>query len=250
MSDQYNDDFFGGGGEGAASAKFTTRDGIGNQTEVGGYVVGTVVSTRQMDQTKIGTNEKLLDDHGRVKQQLQVILQTDWRDWNRCAKVPTNSEGHPIPGSEDDGKRAIYVKGWMVGAIGDAIRESGAPGLRPGGKLAVKITELVPTTNGNPYAKYLAKYQPPAPGDSMFEMAQQQQQPPAFAQAAPVQQAPAPAPAPAPVQQAPVPAPQPAPVQAAPVQQDPFAQAPAPAQPMPAPAYPQPQQDPFGDPPF
>lgn len=210
QQDQYYDDFFEGGGDGVPSFKFTRQNGVRpgyltQEEQIGAFIMGTVVSQAQMDQTKMGTDEKILDDRGRVKQQLRVVLQTDLRNWDKIGKIPSDPEGNPKGAHEDTGLRAIYVKGWMKGAVADAIRAAGAPGLRPGGRLAVKVTELVPTTNGNPYAKYQAQYEAPAAGDQMFAESQPQQQ-------APVQTAPQPAPQPAPVQTAPQPAPQPAPV--------------------------------------
>jgi hypothetical protein len=208
-SEDYGDGFF-EGGDYYPAAKFNLIDGQSKETQVGGIVQGTVISTKQMDQTKFKSNppEPILDKNGKVKQQLRVVLQTDLRNWNKCSEIPKGEDDQPMPASEDTGVRAIYVKGWMQGAIRDAIRAAQAPGLRPGGRLAVKVTELVPTDAGNPYPKYVAKYVPPAAGDDFL-----QQEPAHAAPATPApaaQPAPAAAPAPAP-QAAPAPAPAPAP---------------------------------------
>jgi hypothetical protein len=174
MSNAFDEFFQGGGGEFAPSLKFKNGSGPGGQTEVGGGVIGTIVSMHQQDQTKQGGNEKVPDGKGGFKQQVQIILQTDLRNWDKVAKIPTDKEtGAELPASEDDGRRAIYVKGWMTGAIGDAVAEAtGKPGAPEiGGKLGVKVTELVPTDKGNPYPKYKAVYTPPAAGQALFEQA-------------------------------------------------------------------------------
>lgn len=213
--------FAGGGGDGVPSAKFRVTPGISKETEVGGVLSGTVVSTSMMDQTVMGSNPPvpIVDGQGRTKRQMRVVIQTKLQNWDKCSKVPVDADDNPRPVTEDDGKRAIFVKGWMTGAIADALRKAGATGLRPGGKLAVKVTELVPTEKGNPYPKYQALYEAPDPGDSMFEQAQAGAPAPDFAQpqqaAAPAAQpAAAPAAAPAP-QQAPAPQPAAAPAQPA-----------------------------------
>lgn len=207
--EDYGDGFF-EGGEFFPSAKFNLIDGQSKETQVGGVVQGTVVSVKQMDQTVFKSNppQPILDPRtGKPKQQLRVVLQTDLRNWNKCSAIPTDENDTPMPASEDTGIRAIYVKGWMQGAIRDAIRANpDCPGLRPGGRLAIKVTHLVPTDNGNPYPKFIAKYVPPAAGDDFL-----QQEP---ANAAPATPEPTPAPAAAPAQAAPAQAAAPAPVEA------------------------------------
>ena len=178
-NEQFDDFFAGGGGEFAPSLKFKNGSGPGGNTEVGGGVIGTIVSMTKQDQTKQGGNEKIPDGKGGFKQQVQIILQTDLRNWDKVAKIPTDAETkQELPASEDDGKRAIYVKGWMTGAIGDAVLaatgQKGAPQI--GAKLGVKVTELVPTDKGNPYPKYAAVYTPPSAGADLFEAAQEASQ--------------------------------------------------------------------------
>jgi len=171
------DEFFeGGGGEFAPSLKFKTGNGPGGNTEVGGGVIGTVLSMNKQDQTKQGGSEKIPDGKGGFKQQMQIILQTELRNWDKVAKVPTDEDGKtPLGPEKDDGRRAIYVKGWMTGAIGDAVLEAtgkkGAPQI--GSKLGVKVIELVPTDKGNPYPKYEAVYTAPTGGEGFFEAAQE-----------------------------------------------------------------------------
>lgn len=174
-NEQFDDFFAGGGGEFAPSFKFKNGSGPGGNTEVGGGVIGTILSMTRQDQTKQGGNDKIPDGKGGFKQQVQIILQTDLRNWDKVAKIPTDAETKAeLPASEDDGRRAIYVKGWMTGAIGDAVLAStgakGAPVI--GAKLGVKVTELVPTDKGNPYPKYAAVYTAPSAGADLFEAAQ------------------------------------------------------------------------------
>lgn len=175
MSNAFEDFFEGGGGEFAPSLKFKLGNGPGGNTEVGGGVIGTIVSMTQQDQTKQGGTEKVPDGKGGFKKQVQVILQTDLRNWDKVAKVPLDADTkQPLPASEDDGRRAIYVKGWMTGAIGDAVaKATGGATKVPqiGGKLGVKVIELVPTDKGNPYPKYEAQYQAPVSGADVFESA-------------------------------------------------------------------------------
>ena len=40
----------------------------------------------------------------------------------------------------DDGARTLYVRGWMTGAIGDAVRKASAREPQIGGKLTVTYT--------------------------------------------------------------------------------------------------------------
>lgn len=66
------------------------------------------------------------------KYQIRIELDTDERD-------------PEIDG--DDGKRTLYVKGWMQGAIGDALRKAGVAEPEVGAKLAVTWSGTAPPTN-------------------------------------------------------------------------------------------------------
>src|SRR5690606_38639626 len=95
----------------------------------------------------------------------------------------------PLPPSEDDGKRAIFVKGWMITPVGDAVeaatKRRGAP--QPGGMLAVRHSGTRPAPGKpQPIKLYEAHYQAPAAGAELFNQPQGQ---PA-AQQAPAQQQP------------------------------------------------------------
>jgi len=184
---------FQGGGNYAPSFKFA---------QVGDTVSGEILSVEQQDQTSMKDGQPILDKRGQVKKQLQIILQTTLTNWQNVAKVPTDRDTQqPLPGSQDDGRRAIYVKGWMIGAVGDAVEKAtgqrGAP--RVGGKLAVRHSGTRPSSQPQPIKLYEAKYQAPAnvAQDDMFSSAPQQQAP-APQQASPWEQQ-----APAPQQQAP-----------------------------------------------
>ena len=166
------DEFFQRGGNFAPSFKFD---------QIGANVAGEILSIDQQDQTDFDDpTKKLYDDRGNVKQQLQIILQTPLRNWQGVAKIPADQEtGQPQPPSTDDGRRAIYVKGWMIGAVGDAVEK--ATGLRAapqvGGRLAVRFAKTQPPRSGRgqDMKLYEAVYVPPNPSDPMFQQAPQQQ---------------------------------------------------------------------------
>ena len=166
------DEFFQRGGNYAPSFKFDP---------IGANVAGEILSIDQQDQTDFDDpTKKLYDDRGNVKQQLQIILQTPLRNWQGVAKIPSDQEtGQPQPPSMDDGRRAIYVKGWMIGAVGDAVEK--ATGLRAapqvGGRLAVRFAKTQPPRSGRgqDMKLYEAVYVPPNPSDPMFQQAPQQQ---------------------------------------------------------------------------
>lgn len=170
MADEFDEFFQQSGGDFAPTAKFTLDKGPEGRTQVGGGIIGTILSMNKQDQKKYGSDEILKNDDGTPKKELKVVLQTELRDWDKVAKVPLDDEKKPLPPSEDDGRRAIYVRGWMTGAIGDAVKAAtgvaGAPKI--GGRLGVKVTELVPTDKGNPFPKYEAVYEAPS-GAEGFE---------------------------------------------------------------------------------
>ena len=210
------DGMFQAGGNYAPSFKFG---------EIGANVAGTILSLEQQDQTDYkDRDKKLYDKKGNVKQQLQIILETPLRNWQGVARIPADPDTqYPLPPSKDDGRRAIYVKGWMIGAVGEAVEKAtgrrGAP--QVGGKLAVRFAKTRPSRDpqDNDIKLYEARYEPPSPADQMFA---QQQAPQQWQQPAPPQ---APQQS-APQQSAPQQAPQPAPQQ---WQQPAAPQAPAPA---------------------
>lgn len=162
MTQQVNeaDEFLsGGGGMFGPSFKFGS---------IGDMVVGEVLEISMQDQTEFGTDTKIIDPRtGNPKRQMRVVLQTSLRNWEQVAKLPVDQDKNPLPASDDTGTRSIYVKGWMMGSVGDAIRaagETGAP--KVGGKLAVKFTEEAPSGKGNPTKKFAAQYAAPPKGNA------------------------------------------------------------------------------------
>jgi hypothetical protein len=126
---------------GVASAKFPTP---------GTTVAGTITREPEVQQQRdFTTGEAKFWDDGKPMQQLQVQLATSERD-------PATPD--------DDGVRAIYVKGQMLKAVREAVRKSGAPGLQVGGQLTVTYTGDGETTRRgmNPPKQYAATYTPAA----------------------------------------------------------------------------------------
>lgn len=101
--------FFSGGGK---AAKFPTP---------GTTVAGTV--------TMVHPPEPQTDFETRLpipgKTQIRIELATDLRDATIDA---------------DDGSRTLYIKGWLIGAIGDALRKAGVKEPKVGGTLSVTYT--------------------------------------------------------------------------------------------------------------
>ena len=134
-------------GGGTPSAKF---ENVGDK--VSGEIIN--VETKQQTDLKDGT-PKTWDD-GSPMWQVVVTLQTDERD----PEI-----------TDDEGRRAIYVKGSMkyasmAKAVADAVRASGAKTLEVGGTLAVQFTgEGEATSRGfNPPKLYAAAYKAPVAG--------------------------------------------------------------------------------------
>lgn len=110
---------------------------------------GQVVSLDMQQQRDFTSQAPLVWDDGRPRMQLRIVLATDSRD-----------------GGDDNGHRAIYVKGNMQAAVRDAIKAAGAAKIEVGGTLAVKyVGDGEPPKRGlNAPKEYKAKYDPPAPG--------------------------------------------------------------------------------------
>lgn len=137
-------------GSGSASAKFDN---------VGDSITGQVVTTEVKQQTDIQSGNPLTWDNGDPRMQLVVTLQTDLRE-------PRED------GTEDDGKRNLYVKGSkkagsksLHDAVASAVRAAGAQGLKPGGTLTVQYigTEPSATRGFNDRKLYAAQYIAPDP---------------------------------------------------------------------------------------
>jgi len=125
--------FFSGGGKGA---KFP---------QIGATVSGTVTAVHPPEpQRDIATNQPIPD-----KIQVRIDLATKDRD-------------PEIDG--DDGSRTLYVRGWMRGAVGDALRRAGANEPAIGGTLTVTYSgDGTATRPGfDPPKLYTATYVPPS----------------------------------------------------------------------------------------
>jgi hypothetical protein len=108
--------------------------------------------------TKMGVGTPELWPDGRPKQQLVVTLLCDGSTGARDERDPHNPT--------DVGKRRLYVKGYMVAAIRDALQQVGVTDIAQGGTLMVAwIDEKPSKTAGNHPAKvFAAQYIPPAVG--------------------------------------------------------------------------------------
>lgn len=107
---------------------------------------GPVVSLDMQQQKDFTTQAPMVWDDGRPRMQLRIVLATDARD-----------------NDEDNGQRAIYVKGNMQAAVRDAIKSAGAAKIEVGGTLAVRYSgDGEPPKRGlNAPKEYKAKYEPP-----------------------------------------------------------------------------------------
>lgn len=114
---------------------------------VGDWVEGIIAQQPQVRQQRDPATKQLKTwPDGSPAMQIHVVLQTEQRD-----------------DPEDDGLRAIYIRGDMQRAVREAVRSAGADGLLVGGKLRVKHTALGEAKGGlNPPKLYEAKYRPPS----------------------------------------------------------------------------------------
>ncbi len=134
-------------GSGAKSASFL---------EVGTIVEGTIVEAPTLQQQKdINTGALKFWDDGNPMMQLVAKVQTADRD---------------ADDKDDDGIRAIYIKGNMKTAVADAVRKAGAKGLTVGGTLKVCYTgDGVASKKGfNPPKEYKAQFIAPDPSSSFL----------------------------------------------------------------------------------
>lgn len=171
MTDQVpsTDSFFDGVGEsGAPSFKFSG---------VGTGIKGTVVDQYATFVTEPGSREPKTYKDGTPIPQLNVTLQTELRGWKNVSKVPKDKDGNPLPASEDDGKRRIYVKYQMRNAVGAAIKAASERALATGGTLAVKQTGEDDRGKANPLPIFEARYTAPKPEEEFFSSNDGQQDP-------------------------------------------------------------------------
>lgn len=138
--------FFTSGGK---AAKFPT---------IGSSITGTITAIHPPEnQRDFETGQDIPG-----KTQVRIELQTELRD----------------PEIEfDDGSRTLYVRGWMKGSIGDALRKAGVNEPKIGGTLTVTYTEdgaaSRPGLRGP--KKYTAEYVAPQASTTAFFNGPQQQ---------------------------------------------------------------------------
>jgi len=116
----------------------------------GDTVTGIITAVHPPEQqTDPATQALAFDKNGRPKMQVRIDLATDLRD-------------PQIDG--DDGSRTLYVRGWMKGSVGDALRKAGEKEPKVGGKLTVTFThQEAPSAPGlSGVKKFDATYEPPA----------------------------------------------------------------------------------------
>lgn len=118
---------------------------------IGATAKGEIVSLEMQQQRDFTTQAPLEWDDGRPKMQLRIILATEARD-----------------NDDDNGHRAIYVKGNMQQAVRDAVKAAGASKIEVGGTLAVRYaSDGEPPKRGlNAPKEYKAKYESPAPSST------------------------------------------------------------------------------------
>lgn len=87
----------------------------------GDTVKGTIVNLEMQQQRDFKTNELKVWDDGKPMMQLRLVLATDLHE-----------------NDDDNGQRAVYVRGQMQQAVREAIKNAGATSIEEGGTLAVK----------------------------------------------------------------------------------------------------------------
>jgi hypothetical protein len=169
-----------------------SKSAFGKNDPVGYTVTGVIQSTEVRQQTDLDGN-LLTWDNGDPRMQLVVTLATDLRD-----------------DPEDDGVRAVYVKGSkspgsksVHDAVRAAVQRAGAKGLEVGGTLTISFvgTEPAKTRGYSDRKLWEAQYAVPdraaQTGDFLGTTPATVTAPPAAVAAPPVQAAPAPTAAPA-----------------------------------------------------
>lgn len=97
---------------------------------------------------------------GTARQQLRVVLEGT----GYTKKYDGDSEEW-VDVEDDDGSRALYVKGQMAKAFRDAVRKSGAKEPEVGGYLKVTYVrngQKKPGSKGKPPKEYTVEYLPPS----------------------------------------------------------------------------------------
>lgn len=143
----------------------------------GTTVRGRITQRPEVQQQRdFDSGELLVWDDGSPRKQIKIVLATDDHD----PEVP-----------DDDGTRAVYVKGYMLKAVQSAMRKAKAK-LEVGGELEITYTQdgEVKKRGMNPPKLYSAVYTPAAEASVEDALAEADREAPA-APAAPAQPAPA-----------------------------------------------------------
>ena len=133
---------------------------------IGDIVAGPVVEFRTRDHIPYGKKEPEKNKDGSIRQELVIIVQTEHRNWANVVKVPKvdpeDKNSADKPGSEDDGRRAIYVpqRSNIQYAIAKAMKAAGVKEFSEGLKIAVKVSNLKDTGKGNPLKEHVAVVKP------------------------------------------------------------------------------------------
>jgi hypothetical protein len=116
---------------------------------IGKTIKGTIESAEIQQQRSIDDGTPLYWDDAKTqpKNQVRIVLQTEERE-----------------NDDDDGRRAVYVKGQMQNAVRDAVIAAGVDKLEEGGTLAVQYqSDGEPPKRGmNAPKLYKAQYKPPS----------------------------------------------------------------------------------------
>ncbi len=117
-------------------------------SKVGDTARGEIVSLDLQQQRDFATNEPKTWPDGNPMMQMKVVIHADI---------------YETTDDDDDGNRAIYIKGDMQRAVREAVQAAGAKGLEPGGTLAVKYdSDGTPAKKGwNPPKQFKAQYELP-----------------------------------------------------------------------------------------
>lgn len=183
-------DAFFGGAPGLSWPK--ASNGTYSDTRLRGVIRGGVIVDEPQVQplTEMGTGKPRTWPDGRPREQLVVTLRCDGqRGGAQDERNPQNPH--------DDGRRRLYVKGYMVAAVREALQAAGAQGLRVGGELYVAWVDEQPakTAGFDPARLWKARYV--APTTAVLQGGAEQQPQGAAGAAAPNPWAPAPAAPPA-----------------------------------------------------
>lgn len=140
---------------------------------------GEVVAWREEQAKKYKSEEFETLSDGTPLRQYVITVQTHFRDWDRCAKIPLDEDGKEKPASEDDGLRNVYVPNQkssnfreVAKAVVDAIPDADDLSDAVGGILMGKWVDEVDTGKGNPYRIYEYRFEAlRKPKESSFQAA-------------------------------------------------------------------------------